>query len=91
MNEWMLFPDYSKGESLAHDWIIEPGLRVSTVSFPSKSGRTDSLIETWIFSEIPGQRSIQIFHKTREKASKVHRYIVNNLKIIHKGVENETV
>lgn len=75
-----LFPNYHKGESLAHTWIHWPCLRVSTVSFPSNAGCPDALIETWIFSECPKQKSRQIFHRSREKAVKAHERIVTNMR-----------
>jgi hypothetical protein len=68
--------DYSKGENLASD-IITDKIRVSTAMFPGDHGNG---FETWIFSDDARQNSVQIWHRTKQAALKVHRYVTQNMR-----------
>lgn len=73
-------PDYSHGLNL--NWTrINKDVYVSTAAFAQIDTQFPGglIIETWVFRD-DGKPSIQVFHNSINKAVKVHRYIVNNLK-----------
>jgi len=78
----MIFNDYTKMKNIAHDWVRWPCVRVSSAEIPSFIGTASFGVwyETWVFSNCPKIRTIQVTHKIENKCLKAHGHIVNNLK-----------
>ena len=71
------------GKNLARDRICK-GIRVSTAELRLSSAQHEyTQLETWVFSDLPQQRSFQVIHRTTAGAIKAHRHIVENMKRIH--------
>ena len=73
--------DYTKEQQLAEDWICD-GLRVSTgIVGTSGYGWRTTYVETFIFSDVPWQRTRQIHNYTANahRALIAHDQIVRNL------------
>lgn len=75
--------DWETERNLANDVICE-GIRVSTglVATYPMSGSRMTFIETWIFSDLPEQRSVQIVPRpnTPENCLKIHGHVVRSLR-----------
>ena len=69
-----------ESRSLAHTRIT-PKIRVSTAALPREDYWGNwMLIETWIFSDDPRQRSTQIIHKSEPQALRAHAVVVRGLR-----------
>ncbi len=83
---------------IAHNHIT-PSIRVSTAALRRRDPYWSDywLVETWVFSDDPRQRSFQVCHGSwpglydhcLERARKVHGHITRNLELKFQGADAE--